>query len=966
MRTPASLAILLATTAVFAQDDAATLYAPFDGEFDATIAVGGAAATVQGEPRFVEGRVGRAVVVSNESWLSYPAEGNLNPSQGAVEFWLQPIDWDGSDDQGSHFFVGAFGNDRIFIYKFARWRHFTFHVRTDDADHYESMKAGIYRWEAGEWHHAVVTWDPAYLRIYLDGEMAAEASIPSPIDDLGDTIFVGKELATPQFAAGETAIDELRIYPRPLFPEEVRRAYQRADDPQVTQQPYSDLSIYYTGFPSEHRAELSFVATETVPEGGTASLTVTDPETGRTPVERELSVGPAGTPAGCEIDTSGLEPAEYDMIVTVRDADGGTLLEQTKRLSIRDHFWKREPQGIPTEVPEPWTPVDVGGLTVKTWNRVYRFGRGMIQSTTTAGEQLLSRPVGLYATSGDTTLRHAKDWTLVEESPLQAVYESELALGDARILQRLTIEFDGFMRLDATVPAGTSMDSLRFEVPIREQFAGYRRTSTQREKYYDSGAFVPGQWPAAECYDFWIGTEDFGLSVILEGCVGWPTEGDETQLELTEAKGEALWIAHIAREPTTLDEPLRLSFGLQATPVRPMPEGWRADWRVAPRVGVEPDPEMAEDYGSKYAVIWWSGRPDTPRWFGFPQPTDPEAFRRLVDDYHSRGIKVLVYNNLTSASPNTPEAIQYSGEWFAGPTPVALRGAGEEAPPERWLRVDQKHPDWADFIIGWEARAIEQYGVDGWYFDCAQPYPMQEAVHPVFDYRELCKRAYVAVKSRRPQGAIITHMSSHYIAPALSFSDAMLQGEQFRWPLPRWQVEDDYTKVLSLDYARTELTGRNLGCVPVFLPEFPGGGHRTERNSWHLMAFTRLHDINVWPIWTDPDPFGALWRAQDEFGIGEGDVEFLPYWERPPAQVDAEQVLVSAYRRPGRALLVVSNFLGHEGRTVRVTPDAALLGLAEGFTAEDLFSGAAVAVVDGGLTLELPEGRARYVVLTGR
>jgi len=220
-----------------------------------------------------------------------------------------------------------------------------------------------------------------------------------------------------------------------------------------------------------------------------------------------------------------------------------------------------------------------------------------------------------------------------------------------------------------------------------------------------------------------------------------------------------------------------------------------------------------------------------------------------------------------------------------------------------------------------------------------------------------------------PEGLIITHMSSHYVAPSLAFTDAMLQGEQFRWPVPEFQVKNDYTEVLSLDYARCELTGRNLGVVPVFLPEFSGarGGERNRRNTEHLLAVTRLHDMNVWPIWCDKEPIKELWQALDRFGIGAPDVQFLPYWQpAPPATADHDEVLTSAYRREGRALLVVSNFLGHEDRTVHVTPDLAALGLPATLAATDMLTGDPLTLADGSIEVALPEGRARYVVLQPR
>ncbi len=74
-------------------------------------------------------------------------------------------------------------------------------------------------------------------------------------------------------------------------------------------------------------------------------------------------------------------------------------------------------------------------------------------------------------------------------------------------------------------------------------------------------------------------------------------------------------------------------------------------------------------------------------------------------------------------------------------------------------------------------------------------------------------------------------------------------------------------------------------------------------------------------------------------------------------------MLVSAYRRDGGALLVVSNFLGHEDRTVKVTPNLEALGLAAGFTASDMMTGEVISVANGSLQIQLLEGRMRLVHL---
>ncbi len=969
MRTTLTLAIALTCAGVFAQDEALLFYSDFDGDPAADFSVGEAPATLNGAPRFVEGRLGQAVVVGGDNWLSYPAEGNLRGSQGTIEFWLSPVDWDGRDNQRSHFFVGAQGADRIYIYKFIRWRHFTFHCNPEATTKYESLRAGVYPWQIGEWHHAAVTWDRAVMRIYLDGELCAEGAIPAPISDLGDTLFVGKDLATPQFEHGETAIDELRVYSRPLFADEIKRAYARADNPDAVVETTRDVIIYYTGYPTENRAEMGFVSTVAVPDGGSATLTIADPATGEQAVTQALSIGPGGTIGDCEIDTSGLSSANYDVTVRIADAAGGVLVEAVRKLNVRDRFWKREPAGIADKVPPPWTPLEVAGDSVRCWGREYRLdGRGGIGPIESRDETLLTRPIG-WQVDGKRS-EAAASWRKVASDALEARFEAEQVVGGLKITQQATFEYDGFVRLDYSIePAGgdADVDSLIFEIPMRAEIAKYLQTATQGIAYYESGEIHDASWPASAVFSLFVGDEDRGICLVQEGGAKLPNQDEETQLEIKTGERETVIRANVISEPTTLTEPLELSFGIQATPVRPMADDWRAEWRPAPRLGQNPDPTGAEEFGAKVAFIWWSDSPQTQKWFGFPEPSDPDAFRAMVDDFHARGIKVLLYSNLTCASPNVSEAIEYSGELFRRPQTIPLPAADQAPGAERgrWLRVDLRHPDWADYIVGYQAKVMDEYGVDGWYFDCATPYIIDGA-HPIFEYREACKRAYVAVKQHDPEGLVITHMSSHYMAPSLAFNDAMLQGEQFRWEVPEFYVTDDYTKVLRLDYARTELTGRNLGTVPVFLPEFPGGvgRHRNRRNTEHLLAVTRLHDMVLWPIWCDSEPVGEQWQALDRFGIAEADTEFLPYWEdAPPAVADHEEVLVSAYRRDGGALLVVSNFLGHEDRTVKVTPNLEALGLAAGFTASDMMTGEVISVANGSLQIQLLEGRMRLVHL---
>ena len=57
---------------------------------------------------------------------------------------------------------------------------------------------------------------------------------------------------------------------------------------------------------------------------------------------------------------------------------------------------------------------------------------------------------------------------------------------------------------------------------------------------------------------------------------------------------------------------------------------------------------------------------------------------------------------------------------------------------------------------------------------------------------------------------------------------------------------------------------------------------------------------------------------------------------------------------------------GDQDQTLTVQPDLELLGLAGGYVAEDLLRGGEIAVAGSAMTLDLPEGRARYVLLGRR
>jgi hypothetical protein len=155
---------------------------------------------------FVTGYYGQGVMVDDTDTLTYTTAGNLNPTQGAIEFWLRP-NWDGDDEQSYVFFeVGNSWFNRMRIMKdgannlrFMLW---------DSTTEY-GVAHNVADWQAGEWHHVAVTWQGTDIALYVDGqqvESSSEAHVP---DGLDEPSYIGS--ASWESWRANAVIDELRI-----------------------------------------------------------------------------------------------------------------------------------------------------------------------------------------------------------------------------------------------------------------------------------------------------------------------------------------------------------------------------------------------------------------------------------------------------------------------------------------------------------------------------------------------------------------------------------------------------------------------------------------------------------------------------------------------------------------------------------------------------------------------------------
>jgi len=220
--------------------DYRTLFlAHYNGGLDADYSAGGATKAEVVGAKVTEGGQGHPFAESKpspeavdvgysgnrEAELSYPAEGNIYPRQGTIEFCLKTAwDWDIKEvPKGNPWHVSVplpeGGLIRVYTYVHAASKQVSLglHIRDAQGDHVitynaSPVKEGKSFWKKDEWHHVGASWNAKESRLFLDGRLVAEKSwepnLSLPPFLLPDArITVGGRPGR----AARVLIDELRI-----------------------------------------------------------------------------------------------------------------------------------------------------------------------------------------------------------------------------------------------------------------------------------------------------------------------------------------------------------------------------------------------------------------------------------------------------------------------------------------------------------------------------------------------------------------------------------------------------------------------------------------------------------------------------------------------------------------------------------------------------------------------------------
>ena len=300
-------------------------------------------------------------------------------------------------------------------------------------------------------------------------------------------------------------------------------------------------------------------------------------------------------------------------------------------------------------------------------------------------------------------------------------------------------------------------------------------------------------------------------------------------------------------------QPLRYTFGLQATPVKANEQGaW--DYRCihvgpAPPAFTEPltlSPGFLDrcvQAGVRTVVLhqfWTDIEAHT-------IPVDRQRLHEWVEACHERGLKILLYYGFLISSA-APEWRDFGAVCLTMPS-YGYPVFHTRTQPDQSAWVVCLNSAWQDFVADAIAKAMDEFGIDGVYLDGMEfPAGCINTLHgcgsmrsdgsvaksyPIFGVRSAMRRIHNAVKSVNPEGQINAHNSTCMVMPTLGFATSYWDGEQFQ----DVRGIDNAATQLPLDAFRAEFMGRQWGVPAEFLCY--GQGFTFEQ-AW---AVTLIHDV---------------------------------------------------------------------------------------------------------------------------
>jgi len=587
---------------------------------------------------------------------------------------------------------------------------------------------------------------------------------------------------------------------------------------------------------------------------------------------------------------------------------------------ILSQEWLGNRIGIDDSVPMPWSPLKLqpganNSYIVSCWGRTYTLSPvSLMDQSTSLNEHILLKPITLsYDNNSDWTSISKK---IIKDTPavVQLEFVSTLKNRDRTQINNktnVTIYYDGVVFFNSELSSRSVLKgAISIDIPINVNIAKNIHRAVKEDKNYPQKR-VSDSFPASDQTSYipfiWAGNWEKGLFWFAESPFNWTNYKKENAVIFSKdnRNNTANIRLNLTEKNSIKSNTWTFEFGLQTTPVRPMPDNWRS-WQLW---GI---PE------GNIQIVWPDAGTDREtKYFGYPEAKNNRGFNSEVKKIQSTNKKALLYNALTFFSSATPEWAQFKSRWD-------IQGATDRTAPVityngEYSTINITDPYFQDFIVWKSDKFLRESKADGYYLDLAMIGNLngQKKVrsfkgtaenlpyYPIMEFRKLHERFYKMVKSHGANKLIINH-SWFITTPFLGFSDALVNGEQYRQFGSK--VKGDYLEVATLQTFQSEFSGSQFGFPLIFLPVMEAPYYKTIYPTRYLAALLLQHDALVWPSNSVFVVWSERYKLLSGF-TGFNQAKFIPYYANNPVLKSQHKMVIgSVYKNyKGEYLCIVSN-----------------------------------------------------------
>ena len=925
----------------------------------------GAPIGVKGTPTFVAGIEGKALLVGKDVQIDYDNVGNL-PVPCGVSFWLKLLRDRVPREKGhvhpfhrTPFFQTRFKSngyigvqDSVYA-RLQLWLH-GFPELTD-----QTNVMGSFPWQQDRWYHVAFNLGDKGAELFLDGVRLGGSTFKRPLTADELTPFLLGAAGHPN----DYVLDEFRIYSRTFSAGEVASLAKG-------QQVFDGKIAFFPSLPG-----LLLEATVDPGDLGDEPLLLRMTDVAETTVVLSTAVPRDGwrpTDAGLlqisrTFELPALTDGTYKAWLEHIPGAGAPPTRALQRPVQVEHYpWEGCELGLSNTIIPPFTPLQVKGTTVDCVLRSHDLDQlGLWSQVRSLGEPLLAKPMVLRCVGEGGAL----SWGLsglgfTETEPHRVSFEATTQNALLNVHSKGSFDYDGLMEVTLRlIPTShRPLQRLYLDVPLRPEVATLFHAVGEHIRANPAGAIPDGEgvvWksrdlPQPNLDNFiaylWAGGPERGVCWAADWDKDWIHSDERSAVELVREEDAVVLRINLLNGPVVLRRPRTIRFALMASPAKPMPKDWRA-WALSgpspgsgrfnilwpaswgahygwgTRYPLDQDFSLIDkitetrltgEIDSEFIAAWVKRVLEHPGKLVHRDEKSVDAHVRfsfsVARGMHAQGVdtRIMHYSNACDPIHGLPEFPVYGDEWG--------------------LREGRHHSSksFRDYSVYW-ADQMMRHGMQGIYVDntflhAKYSWPTGDAyldengaVRPglglLSRMRRLIRRLAVMMVEQGREPFVYVHMTNGATLPMLSFAQANLAWE-FKYGA------NDYQDRFTPAYMRTVCTGRQFGTIPTVLGGITGVPATSEeyvRLSRTGMAMVLPHETFFYAR-TD-GPLAAKVRGiLNDFRSGEYDAH--PYWANALVSAIPADLLVTAYRKPARLLLVIGN-MGEAGDfRITLKPDA--------------------------------------------